>query len=440
MTPMANGTMALVLSEMFGALIAGFAGLGVAAWDAGAFAVDSLWVAAGLVGADSAANLFPHLGQKATLSGIFSPHLGQNMVFPFVGNVIEPKINFGPVVMLRNIVRDGVGILDAIELKAEKGFPMSFFDDLQNSINRGVAGANRTGNTIKLKAQLNEAMKRRQTLAAQLGASLYEATKDDPVLRAGREAIYDGIANIDAERAGYQAEIDRIEAEAQAAQAAAVRYTCPFCGSSVAASDLFCSGCGKPMTEIEAAITKQRTSGIATAAASDASSSATCPQCGAPVNEGDMFCMSCGAKLESAPEPEPEPVVVPEPVVAPEPVVVPDPEPVAVPEPAAAPESAAVPDPEPEPEPIVASAPKSEPIVAPAPVFEPEPVSAPEPEPAAAPAPAFVPEFVPAAVSAQAPAPASESAVSLPSNMCPTCGATNDPEDKFCMHCGTKLR
>lgn len=30
---------------------------------------------------------------------------------------------------------------------------MSFFDDLQNSINRGVAGANRTGNTIKLKAR-----------------------------------------------------------------------------------------------------------------------------------------------------------------------------------------------------------------------------------------------------------------------------------------------
>lgn len=288
---------------------------------------------------------------------------------------------------------------------------MSFFDDLQNSINRGVAGANRTGNTIKLKAQLSEAMKRRQTLAAQLGASLYDATKDDPTFRAGREAIYDGIAAIDDERAGYQAEIDRIEAEAQAAQAAAVRYTCPFCGSSVAASDLFCSGCGKPMTEIEAAITKQRTIGIATAAAPDASSSATCPQCGAPINEGDMFCMSCGAKLESAPEPEP--------------VVVPEPEPVAVPDP----------------EPIAAPAPKPEPIVAPAPapVFEPEPVSSPEPEPAAAPTPAFTPEFVSAAVPVQAPAPVPEPAVSLPNNTCPTCGATNDPEDKFCMHCGTKL-
>lgn len=294
---------------------------------------------------------------------------------------------------------------------------MSFFDDLQNSINRGVAGANRTGNTIKLKAQLSEAMKRRQTLAAQLGASLYEATKDDPELRAGREAIYDGIAAIDAERAGYQAEIDRIEAEAQAAQAAAVHYTCPFCGSTVAASDLFCSGCGKPMAEIEAAITKQRTGGIATAAAPDASSAATCPKCGFFINEGDTFCMNCGAKLESASEPEPEPVVVPEPVTAsapePEPVVVPDPEPIAAPAP--------------KPESIVAPAP--------APVFEPEPVSAPEPEPAAAPAP----EFVPAAAPVQVVAPEPEPAVSLPNNTCPTCGAPNDPEDKFCMHCGTKL-
>ncbi len=297
---------------------------------------------------------------------------------------------------------------------------MSFFDDLQNSINRGVAGANRTGNTIKLKAQLSEAMKRRQTLAAQLGASLYDVTKDDPTFRAGREAIYDGIAAIDDERAGYQAEIDRIEAEAQAAQAAAVRYTCPFCGSSVAASDLFCSGCGKPMAEIEAEITKQRTSGIATAAASSASSVATCPQCGFFINEGDTFCMNCGAKLESASEPEPEPVAVPEPEL----VAAPEPEPVVVPDP----------------EPIAAPAPKPEPIVTPAPAFEPEPVIAPEPEPTAAPAPAFASEFVPATEPVRVAASEPEPAVSLPNNTCPTCGAPNDPEDKFCMHCGTKLR
>ena len=91
-----------------------------------------------------------------------------------------------------------------------------------------------------------------------------------------------------------------------------------------------------------------------------------------------MFCMSCGAKLEPAPKPEPEPVVVPEPIAVPEP--------------------------------------------------EPEPV--PEPGPVA----------VPAAAPVQVAAPEPEPTVSLPNNTCPTCGAPNDPEDKFCMHCGTKLR
>ena len=88
-------------------------------------------------------------------------------------------------------------------------------------------------------------MKRRKTLATQLGASLYDATKDDPTFRAGREAIYDGIVAIDAERAGYQAEIDRIEAEAQAARAACrTRNTCPACGAANDPENKFCMHCG----------------------------------------------------------------------------------------------------------------------------------------------------------------------------------------------------
>ena len=171
---------------------------------------------------------------------------------------------------------------------------MGFFDSVQSSINRGVAGANRASSSMKLKAQLNDAIKRRQALAAQLGASLYDVTKDDPIFRAGREAIYDGIASIDEERAACQAQIERIEAEAQAAQVAATRYACPFCGSSVAASDLFCSGCGKSMAEIEAALSAQQPQ-------QPAAAGATCPSCGAPVNADDAFCMSCGAVLAAAP-------------------------------------------------------------------------------------------------------------------------------------------
>ena len=60
---------------------------------------------------------------------------------------------------------------------------MGFLDDVQASLNRGVAGANRGVESMKLKNQLNDAMKRRQALAAQLGASLYDITKDDPSFR-----------------------------------------------------------------------------------------------------------------------------------------------------------------------------------------------------------------------------------------------------------------
>ncbi len=61
---------------------------------------------------------------------------------------------------------------------------MGFLDDVQSTFNRGVAGASRTASVVKLKGQLNDALKRRQGLAAQLGASLYEQTKEDPAFRA----------------------------------------------------------------------------------------------------------------------------------------------------------------------------------------------------------------------------------------------------------------
>lgn len=271
---------------------------------------------------------------------------------------------------------------------------MGFLDSLQSSVNRGMAATGRATSTMKLKAQMSEALKRRQALAAQLGASLYDVTKDDATLRAGREALYDGIAACDAERAGYQAEIERIEAESAAATAANSYYVCPFCGSHVMTTDLFCSGCGKSMADITAALSAQQQ---AAAAPAPVAGGATCPQCGAPVNVGDAFCMSCGYNLAAATAPEP--VVAPAPEEIVEPVVAPASEP--EPEPAAAPESAVAPEPVAEPEP----APEPEPVAEPVPV--PEPVAAPASEPAA--------------------------------NVCPNCGTPCEPGDAFCMGCGTRL-
>lgn len=284
---------------------------------------------------------------------------------------------------------------------------MGFLDSLQSSVNRGMAATGRATSTMKLKAQMSEALKRRQALAAQLGASLYDVTKDDANLRVGREALYDGIAACDAERAQCQVEIERLEAESAAATAANSYYVCPFCGSHVVTTDLFCSGCGKPMAEITAALSAQQQAPAAPVA--PVSGAAACPQCGAPVNAGDAFCMSCGYNLAAAPAPAAVAASDPEPAVAP----VPEPAVALVPEPA---DEVASPEAAPMPEPLDAVA--SEPVV------EAEAI-----ETVVAPAPASVTEPAPEPIPAAAPA----------ANVCPNCGTPCEPGDAFCMGCGARL-
>lgn len=218
---------------------------------------------------------------------------------------------------------------------------MGFLDNVQSTFNRGVAAAGRTTDTVRLKAQMADALKRRQNLAAQLGANLYDLTRDDPTFRAGREALYDGIAAVDAERTQIQSALDRIEREAQAAQSAATSVPCPFCGAQLSATDVFCSGCGKPMTEIEAA--RNAAQQPAPAVSVDGP---TCPACGSPMNVGDLFCMNCGHKLDApASMPEPDPETEPSPDPEPEPA----PEAVAEPESESEPASEPIAEPAPEP-------------------------------------------------------------------------------------------
>lgn len=171
---------------------------------------------------------------------------------------------------------------------------MGLLDDVQSTINRGVAATGRTARMAKLRSQMGEAMKRRQNLAAQLGASLYEETKDNPDFRKGREGLYGDIASIDAERDALQAEIDELERQAAEEAQAAQSLNCPFCGTRMAAADRFCSGCGKPMEEVQSAL-----AAAARPAAPVAADGPTCPQCGSPVAVGDAFCMHCGTKLDA---------------------------------------------------------------------------------------------------------------------------------------------
>lgn len=189
---------------------------------------------------------------------------------------------------------------------------MGFLDDMQASINRTTSSVSRSAQASGLRRQINDALKRRQQLAAQLGASLYEATKDNEELRAGREALFDGIAQIDAEREQCEAQIKVLEQQAQEEAVAAQTFECPFCHSRVSAADMFCSGCGKPMAEIQASIAEQAAKAQAAQAAQmasyqqavqsvpvqqPASAGAVCPSCGSPVNPGDAFCMNCGHRM-----------------------------------------------------------------------------------------------------------------------------------------------
>lgn len=174
---------------------------------------------------------------------------------------------------------------------------MGFLDSIQGTFNRGTAAAGRATRAMRLNQRVNEINRERQKLAAQLGASLYEATKDNPDLRAGREALYDGIASLDAEREKTQEEIAAVEAEAAAAEAASQTYTCTRCGATVSAGDLFCSGCGASVEDIKKEIAERQAAETATV-----ESGRTCPSCGAIVGVDDEFCMSCGAKMGPAEE------------------------------------------------------------------------------------------------------------------------------------------
>lgn len=164
---------------------------------------------------------------------------------------------------------------------------MGFLDNVTSAVNRGTAAAGRGADKIKLNARIGELNRQRQGLAAQLGASLYEATRNDAALTAEREALYEGIARIDAEREQCQRQIAAIDEQAAAAATAATGFTCAVCGAHMTGADLFCSGCGTPAEKARAQA----------APASAALSGPACISCGAPLGEGDLFCMACGAKV-----------------------------------------------------------------------------------------------------------------------------------------------
>ena len=183
---------------------------------------------------------------------------------------------------------------------------MGFLDSVSNTFNKAAGAADRGTKTMKLKGQINDINKRRESLAGQLGALLFEKAKELPELRALCGSLFDDIAGLDAQRSELQEKIAAIEAEAAVAAATYTTYVCPTCGRKVTGTDKFCSGCGTPIDVIKANQPKK----AAAAAPVAAPGAPVCATCGAPLGAGDAFCMNCGSKVE-APAAAPAPVYAP---------------------------------------------------------------------------------------------------------------------------------
>ncbi|MDO5043990.1 MAG: zinc ribbon domain-containing protein [Coriobacteriia bacterium] len=169
---------------------------------------------------------------------------------------------------------------------------MGFLDDVKGSFNRGAAAANRATEKMKAKNQLSTLLKRRKEVLSQLGANLYEVTKNNPEFTIGRENLYNEILQIDGQRNQLIDYIESLEQEAYNEQQLAQNYTCYECGSTVSASDAYCMGCGKQVSDIVEYYNAQSYED------DFVESDISCPNCGEPVGEDDVFCMSCGNKLK----------------------------------------------------------------------------------------------------------------------------------------------
>ncbi len=182
---------------------------------------------------------------------------------------------------------------------------MGFLDNVSSGFNRGVGAVNRSTKAASIRRQITDVAAKRQGLAAQLGASLYEATKNDPSFVAGREKLYEGIEALDNQRKLLEQQIAEIENEA----AGDMVLRCHVCGTAVNASDSFCTGCGTPLAQIRAAhgiayVQQPAVSpgiGVAGEQAPAMANAAMrpCPACGKSVSVEDVFCIHCGSRLDA---------------------------------------------------------------------------------------------------------------------------------------------
>jgi hypothetical protein len=107
-----------------------------------------------------------------------------------------------------------------------------------------------------------------------------------------KETAANSLRALDGWESETDSEVDLALERAVAARRAALAASgtaCPNCGRTTAAGDVFCAGCGQPMTQ--APPMAPQTPSLA------------CPHCGRVNELGDRFCAACGQPLA-----EPQPV------------------------------------------------------------------------------------------------------------------------------------
>jgi hypothetical protein len=156
---------------------------------------------------------------------------------------------------------------------------MGILDNIQSGLNKGVASTSRATRSLQLKGSLSTLDKQRAEQLAQLGASLYEQTRNDLVIRGSREAIYAAIEALDTQRAAVLEELTLLEQANQQQQMASQKIPCPNCGKPIPANSAFCVGCGASISQVHI-------------------SAGQCSNCGSPLAPGVAFCTACGTPIQ----------------------------------------------------------------------------------------------------------------------------------------------
>lgn len=142
---------------------------------------------------------------------------------------------------------------------------MQFVEKIGETFNRTRKDVLQLVDVTQIKKRIEEEKKNQQKIFAQLGELFYRQVKENPPEQY-RESV-DEIFSYEERIQEYE---DRLEELTR-------KKNCSYCGAELVDGALFCSQCGKKVTQERAK---------------------RCPLCGGKIEEGDMFCAGCGKKIE----------------------------------------------------------------------------------------------------------------------------------------------